>query len=346
MMAAFRVALSSDFRRPDGSPAYPMFDLAPLHQEPDLEYAYVDPVDGCIRAEDLEGFDALILLAPRFDQRSIPGTGRLRVVARFGVGYDNVDVGACTAAGIALVITPEGVRRPMAVTVLTLVLALASKLMAKDRLTRMGPEGWAQRSAYMGVGLTGRVLGQLGIGNIGAEVFRVAAPLGMRFIAHDPFADPALARELGVALVDLENLFREADFLSVSVPLNERTRRLVGARLIGLMKPSAYLINTARGPIVDQKALYQALSTGRIAGAGLDVFEVEPVPVDDQLLRLDNVILGPHALGWTDELFAGNGAADIRAILAVKSGETPSGVVNRDALEHEAWRKLRGSRAA
>ncbi len=168
----------------------------------------------------------------------------------------------------------------------------------------------------------------------------------MRFIAHDPFADPALARELGVALVELETLFRESDFLSVSVPLNEGTRGLVGATLIGLMKPSAYLINTARGPIVDQQALYQALSTGRIAGAGLDVFESEPVPADDPLLRLDNVILGPHALGWTDELVSGNGAADIRAVLALKRGKTPSGIVNQDALEHEAWRKLLGARVA
>ena len=98
------------------------------------------------------------------------------------------------------------------------------------------------------------------------------------------------------------------------------------------MKPSAFLINTARGPIVDQKALYEALRAGRIAGAGLDVFEVEPVPADDPLLRLDNVILGPHALGWTDELFAGNGAADIRAVLALKRGETPAGIVNGEAL--------------
>ena len=102
-MAVFRVALSGDFRRPDGSPAYPMFDLEPLRREPDLELAYVEPADGVMRAQDLEGFDALVLLAPRFDAGSIPPGGRLRLVARFGVGYDNVDVAACTAAGIALV---------------------------------------------------------------------------------------------------------------------------------------------------------------------------------------------------------------------------------------------------
>src|SRR5829696_4109373 len=245
-MAKFRVALSGDFLKSDGTPAYPMVDLAPL-AEADGEVAYVHSVDRVMRAADLEGFHALILLGSRFDERSI-----------------------------ALVITPDGVRRPVAVTVLTLMLALASRLFAKDRITRMGPAGWAMRSDYMGLGLTGRTLGLLGVGNIGAEVLRLAAPLDMRFIAHDPYIDPAKARALGADLVDLDTLFREADFVSINVPLGERTRGLVGARLLGLMKPTAYLINTARGPIVDQRALHEALASGRIAGAGLDVFEVEP----------------------------------------------------------------------
>jgi phosphoglycerate dehydrogenase-like enzyme len=262
-------------------------------------------------------------------------------VARFGVGYDSVDVAACTEAGIAVAITPDGVRRPVAVSVLTFMLALAGQLMAKDRLTRLGPAGWARRGEHMGLGLTGRTLGQLGLGNIGAEVFRLAKPLDMRFLAHDPFADPETAESLGVALVDIETLFRESDFVSVSVPLSDATRGLVGARLIGLMKPTAYLINTARGPIVDQRALHEALAAGRIAGAGLDVFEAEPTPADEPLLALDNVIVTPHALCWTDECFAGNGAADIRAVLAAKRGETPAHIVNPAALDHPAWRRER-----
>src|SRR5829696_7480605 len=246
-MAKFRVALSGDFLKSDGTPAYPMVDLAPL-AEAGGEVAYVHSVDRVMRAADLEGFDALILLGSRFDERSIPADGRLAVVARFGVGYDTVDVAACTEAGIALVITPDGVRRPVAVTVLTLMLALASRLFAKDRITRMGPAGWAMRSDYMGLGLTGRTLGLLGVGNIGAEVLRLAAPLDMRFIAHDPYIDPAKARALGADLVDLDTLFREADFVSINVPLGDKTRGLVGARLLGLMKRTAYLINTARAP--------------------------------------------------------------------------------------------------
>jgi D-3-phosphoglycerate dehydrogenase len=337
-MAPFRIAISGDFQKADGSPAFPMWDLTPLRTTPGVEFAYVMPVDGRMRGEDLAGFDALILLAVKFDAGSVPPDGRLAVVARFGVGYDSVDVEACTKAGIALVITPDGVRRPVAVTILTLALALASKLFVKDRLTRQGPDGWAKRAEHMGMGLTGRTFGQLGVGNIGAETFRLFAPLGMRFIAHDPYVDPEQAKALGVEMVEIETLFREADFVSVSVPLSERTRGLVGERLIGLMKPTAYLINTARGPVVDQKALTAALQAHRIAGAGLDVFEVEPTPADEPLLQLDNVIVTPHALCWTDECFAQIGAADVRAVLAVRAGEVPVGVVNREVLDSERWR--------
>ncbi len=347
MSAPFRVALSGDFVKPDGSPAFPSFDLSPLREDPRIETVWAEPRAGVIPAEAVAGCDALVLLVPRFTGDSIPADGRLALVARFGVGYDNVDLDACTDRDIAVVITPDGVRRPVAVAILTLVLALAGRLLEKDRLTRQGPEGWARRADFMGCGLTGRTLGQLGMGNIGAETFRLARPFEMRFLAHDPWADPALARELGVTLVDLETLFRESDFLSVSVPLSEATRGLVDARLIGLMKPTAFLINTARGPVVDQQALYEALAARRIAGAGLDVFEIEPTPADEPLLRLDNVILSPHALCWTDECFARIGAADVRAVQEVLRGEIPAGVVNREVLERPGFRaKLDRYRAA
>ena len=161
----------------------------------------------------------------------------------------------------------------------------------------------------------------------------------MRFIAHDPYADNRIASELGIELVGLEELFRQADVLSVSVPLSPETHHIVNAERIGLMKPTAYLINTARGPIVDQKALTKALQEKRIAGAGLDVLEKEPPDADDPILTLDNVILAPHALCWTDQCFAGNGAADVKAVLEVQHGRVPRGVVNRAVLESEIWKK-------
>jgi phosphoglycerate dehydrogenase-like enzyme len=336
-MAKFRVAVSGDFTKADGTPAFPDFDMSPLDQNPNIEWAYI-PGDTPIAARSLEGFDALILLIPRITPESFPKDGRLALIARFGVGYDTVDVPACTANGCALVTTPDGVRRPVAVAILTFMLALAGKLKAKDTITRGGPEGWAQRTQHMGVGLVGRTLGQLGMGNIGAETFRLARPFEMRFIAHDPYVDPKVAGELGVRLVDLETLFREADFLSVSCPLNDETRYIVNAERLALMKPTAYVINTARGPVVDERALVEALRSGQIAGAGLDVFESEPYPADHPINRLDNVLLTPHALCWTDQCFAGIGAADVAAVFEVMRGRVPRGIVNREIVDNSAWR--------
>ena len=338
-MSKFRVALSADFRKADGAPAYPMFDLAPLTSRRNVEVDYLTPVDGVMPAAALADFDALILLAHRFTAASLPANGRLGVVARFGVGYDTVDVPALTAAAIPLVITPDGVRRPVAVSILTLMLALTGKLMVKDQLARRGPPGFAERGAHMGVGLVGKVLGSIGIGNIGAELFRLARPLDMHFIAHDPYADAAVARELGVELVDLPTLFTRSDILTVNCPYSLTTHHLVNAERLALMKKSAYFINTARGPIVDQAALTRVLQERAIAGAGLDVLEMEPPNPDDPILKLDNVILAPHALCWTDQCFAGNGAADVAAVLEIMAGRNPRGVVNRDILEQPRWRE-------
>jgi D-3-phosphoglycerate dehydrogenase len=291
-----------------------------------------------LRADQLEDFDALILLGHRFAEQSVPKSGRLAVVARFGVGYDTVDVPACTRANIALVITPDGVRRPVAVSIMTFMLALTGKMMVKDKLARQGPAGFASRGEHMGVGLVGRTLGSIGVGNIGAEMFRLARPFDMKFIAHDPYASPATAKELGIELVSLEEVFSRSDILTVNCPLTEETRQLVNAQRLSLMKPTAYLINTARGPIVDQKALTEVLASRRIAGAGLDVFEQEPTDPANPLLHLDNVIVAPHALCWTDQCFAGNGAADVRAVLDVQHGRVPRGVVNREVLESPAFK--------
>ena len=335
-MSSFRVALSGDFKKADGSPSFPDFDLSPLEENPAITFEYI-PVNGVVKAKDLKDFDALILLSQRMERASFPRDGRLALVARFGVGYDNVDVKACTDNECALAITPDGVRRPVAVSVITFMLALTGKLLIKDRLTREGPKGWAKRNDHMGTGLVGRTLGQLGIGNIGAEVFRMAKPFDMTFIAHDPYANKKVAKELGIRLVSLEELFLKADILSVSCPLTKDTHHIVNAERLALMKPTSYLINTARGPVVDQAALTKALQAGKIAGAGLDVFEEEPSLADDPLYKLDNVILAPHSLCWTDQCFAGNGAADVKAVFDVMHGRVPTGVVNREVLDNRPW---------
>ncbi len=255
MAENFRVAVSSDFIKPDGSPAFPMFDMSPLDEKANVEWKYLEERDGPVSAAELSGHDALILLGQRFDRASIPADGRLAHVARFGVGYDTVDVAACSEHGIALSITPDGVRRPVAVSIIALMLAITGKLLIKDRLTRQGPEGFARKIDHMGVGLVGKTLGSMGIGNIGAEMFRMAMPFDMKFIAHDPYADLAVAEELGVRMVDKETLAEESDVLAVNCPLNDETHQIVSAEFIAAMKPSAFLINTSRGPTVDQTAL-------------------------------------------------------------------------------------------
>ena len=338
-MSKFRVALSADFMKPDGSAAFPMFDLSPLYDNPDIDVEYVEPVDGRMTAESMSEFDALILLIAKFDANSIPDNGRLSLVARFGVGYDAVDVDACSKAGIGVVITPDGVRRPVAVTILTFILALAGKLFDKDKLTRQGSAGFDKRSDYMGTGLVGRTLGSVGIGNIGAEMFRMCVPLDMKFIAHDPWADPAVAQSLGIELVSLDQVFRDSDFLSLNTPLTPETEHMVNAERLASMKSTAYLINTSRGPVIDQPALVNALKSGVIAGAALDVFDPEPPLAGDPILKLDNVILTPHALCWTDQCFAGIGASDVAQVLMIKKGEVPPHLVNPDVADDERFKK-------
>jgi D-3-phosphoglycerate dehydrogenase len=210
--------------------------------------------------------------------------------------------------------------------------------MAKDRITREG--NWPARLDLMGTGLTGRTLGVIGAGRIGKELLRLAKNFDLKLLAADPYAETLELNYIGARHVPLPELMRESDFVVVACLLNEGTRGLVGARELALMKPTAYFINVARGPIVDEKALYQVLAERRIAGAGLDVFEQEPTPVDNPILKLDNVIVAPHALCWTDEMFGNIARTAIGAIVAVHSGRRPEFVVNPAALVHpraRAW---------
>jgi D-3-phosphoglycerate dehydrogenase len=304
-------------------------------------------MDDVIPASELETYDALILFAHQIRQKSLHPNGRLGVVARFGVGYDSVDVEALADAGVATTITPGGVQRPVAVAILALILALSNRLLAKDRLARRGIDGFTDPSAPIGTGLTGKRLGTIGLGNIASDMVSIMRPLGLEFIAHDPVVSAERARELGVRLVDLDTIFRDSDIVTVNCPLSPATRGLVNAERLALMKKTAILINTARGPIVDQRALTAALSSGRLAGAGLDVFSPEPPQADDPLLKLDNVVLAPHSLAMTDELIRACGALTIESVLDVMHGRHPKAIVQRRVLEHPTWRaRLDRNRAA
>lgn len=304
-----------------------------------LEWGPMPPQPGLVATpEALEEYDAIFALALRVTRDSLRGVERLALIARWGVGYDSIDVAAATEADVLLAITPKSVRRPVAEAVLALILALSKNLLEQDRLTRRGR--WRAELSRLGDCLEGKVLGSLGCGNIAREMFRMAASLGFgRFIAHDPYVSPEAVGELGVELVSLEELFRSSDYLAVNTLLNSETRGMVGEAQFRLMKPTAYFVNTARGPIVQQAALTRALRERWIAGAGIDVFEKEPPDADDPLLELDNVVLAPHGLAWTHELVRDNGLEACNNILAVFRGELPGGIVNREVIERPGFQK-------
>lgn len=284
-----------------------------------------------VTPEIADRYDAIFALASWFRAEGVAGCRRLAVVARWGVGYDRIDTAAFTANGIALAITPNAVRTPVAEAIFTLMLAVAKNLRTQDAVVRAGQ--WRGALPRMGVNLRGRVLGSVGCGNIGKEMFRLAKPFGFsRLLACDPFLTQAQVDDLGVELVDLDTVMRESDFVTVNAFLNAQTTGLIGERELRLMKPNAYFINTARGPIVDQAALIRVLQDRAIAGAGLDVYEVEPPPADCPLFALDNVVLTPHALPWTEEIARDNSLEACDNILAVARGQAPAGLVNRDVL--------------
>jgi len=344
MIEPFRIAVTRDCLRTDGSPAFVDIDTKVLDDAEGIEWAIMEEHFAEVKPDQLVGFDGLFLFAPKLTPTSLEGADRLTVVARLGVGYDSVDVDACSERGIALTITPDAVRRPVASSVMALMLALAHRIPTKDRLTRQGR--WDDRIDHMGVGLTNRVLGVVGLGNIGTEVFRLAAPFDMKFLATDPHASPELAGQLGVTLVDIEELMSTADFVCICCALTDETRGLINSAKFQLMKPTAFFINVARGPIVDQFALVEVLQNCAIAGAGLDVFSEEPVEVHEPILQLDNVIVSPHAIAWTDELMASMGTIAMQSLLDVAAGKPPENVVNRDVLKnHRFLKRLRENRS-
>ena len=294
------------------------------------------PAHEVAQQEVIDEYDAIFALAVKFPRESLQGLKRLAIIARWGVGYDMIDVDALTEADVALAITPNAVRRPVAEAILTLIFALSKNLFVQDRIVRRG--AWRSDLPSLGSTLDGKVLGSIGCGNIGAEMFRLSASLGFkRYIAYDPYANPETAKALGVELVTLEEVMRGSDFVAVNTLLNAQTRHMIGAGQIRMMKPTAYFINTSRGPIVDQAALTQALQENRIAGAGLDVFEKEPIEKDDPLLQLDNVILAPHGLAWTLEIARDNGLEACDNILSVARGVVPASVVNRAVLDRPGF---------
>ncbi len=339
MTATFRVGITRDILDSRGEPAFGRKALAILDQAPNIAWEYLPRIVPEIDADHAALYDAIYVNIARVPAAAVARADcRLRVVARHGVGYDSVDVPAMTRAGVLVTNTPTPMPRPVATVALTFILALAGRLFLKDKLTRTGR--WHERMDNMGTGLTGRTLGVIGAGRIGQEIMRMAKPFDLKLLAADPVVNALELSYLGALKVDLPTLLRESDFVVVACLLNERTRHLVGTKELAQMKPSAYFINVARGPIVDEPALIACLRDGRIAGAALDVFEQEPVDPANPLLAMDNVIVTPHSLCWTDECFHNMASTGLASIVDALNGRRPEFVVNPAVLGHprvRAW---------
>ena len=341
MSSLFRVGITTDPTLDTVGLMEPLLDevYGPL---PHVECDFFAIKDDVATPDEIENYDGIITFGQHFASASFSGYDRLAIIARWGAGYDMIDAPACTEADVLLAITPEGVRKPVAEAILTFFLALAKKLPEKDRLVRTGR--WDLKAQASGVGLRGKTVGSVGVGNIGSEMYRLLQPFDPgRMLAFDPYVTQEQAAALGVELVDLPTVFKESDFIAINCPLNEETEGMIHAELLALMKPTAYFVNTARGPIVNQKDLTAALQAGQIAGAGLDVFEEEPLPTDHPLAQMDNVILAPHAMAWTDDLYHGNGVGACENVLAVLQGQVPKHTVNRDVVRRPGFQTKLGA---
>lgn len=331
----FRVALTGDFTSVDGSPKYRDIGLDSFTNSNIVVQPFAQH-RAEIGADQLAGANGVIVLTPRVTATSLLNTPDLLAVGRFGVGYDTVDVAACTTADVLLFIAAGAVDRPVAEATVGWMLALTHYVRTKDELVRTGQ--WDVRSAYMGSELRDRTLGVVGFGGIGRALVKLLAGFGMKQpLVFDPFVTAPEAAKLGVQLVSLEELLVQSDFVSVHCPLNENTRNLIGTRELALMKPTAYLLNTARGGIVDEAALHTALANDRIAGAAIDCFTNEPLTAPPVFAELDNVLLAPHCIAWTDELFRDIGRTVCRGMLDLAEGRVPKGVVNREVLERPSF---------
>lgn len=340
----FRVALTADFYDSEGVLKYRDIGLDSLESAKAFQVDRFATHHPEIGAEQLSGVNGVIVLTPTVTAASLFNASDLLAIGRFGVGYDGVNVEACTAADVVLFITAGAVDYSVAEATVGWMLALTHHVRMKDNLVRLGH--WDARSQYMGSELRERTLGVIGFGGIGQSVVKLLASFGMKTpLVYDPFVTPETVAKWGVKSVSLEQLLSQSDFISVHCPLNAATRNLLSQRELSLLKPTAYLLNTARGGIIEEDALFEILSAGKIAGAALDCFVGEPITTPPRWAALDNVLLAPHSIAWTDELFRDIGRAACQGMLDLAKGLRPKGVINPDVFSRPSfvakWARLR-----
>ena len=324
MSAGERVLVTSSLFRPDDAEARGVLEragLTPTFRPSSPTWSVAQVV------EALGDAVGVVASTERYVEAVFTAAPRLRVVSRTGVGYDAVDLEAATRHGVVVTTTPGANDRAVADFALTLILALARNLLEADRSTRAGR--WQRPAA---VELRDKVVGIVGLGAIGKHVARRLFGFEARLLAYDVVEDGEFAERYGVRYVPLETLVAESDFVTLHAPLLPSTHHVIGERELRAMKRSAMLVNTARGPLVDEEALTRALREGWIAGAGLDVFEVEPLPAESPLRALPNVILAPHCAGITHESGKAMARMACENVVAVLAGRPPALCVNPEVL--------------
>ena len=293
----------------------------------------VNPRDEVLSDEELlekvKGRDAVLcLLTDEIDEKIIKAGSDLKIIANYAVGYNNVDVACATEHGIFVSNTPEVLTQTTADMAWALLFAVARRIPEADRFTRTGKfKSWSA-TLLLGSDVYGKTLGVVGAGRIGTAVAMRSSGFNMRVLYADVRANKELEREIGAERVDVDTLLRQSDFVSVHVPLMPETEHLIGRRSLSMMKPTAYLINTSRGSVIDEAALAHALRDKTIAGAGLDVFEYEP-EVTPALFELDNVVITPHIASGSVETRTKMATMAAENVLAALNGKTPPNAVNR-----------------
>jgi D-3-phosphoglycerate dehydrogenase len=286
--------------------------------------------------EFVKDVDVIMVVYAKITKRIINSATKLKGIVRYGIGVDNIDLEAATAKGVIVANVPDYAIETVADHTWALILALVRRIVIADKYVRnrLYIGKWTNPPEYLrGVDLSGKVLGLVGVGRIGREVAKRAKGFGVKILGYDPYISSDVAKEFGIELVNLDTLLSESDIISIHCPLTKETYHLINEDKIRLMRKRPYIINTARGAIIDEKALYKALKEGWIAGAALDVFEIEPPPENNPLFELDNVVLTPHIAWYTEEALRRLEMSAVEEAIRILRGELPRNIVNREVLK-------------
>jgi D-3-phosphoglycerate dehydrogenase / 2-oxoglutarate reductase len=275
--------------------------------------------------------DGLIVQWTKIPRDLIQSLAKCKVISRYGIGVDMIDLAAAGEHGIMVCNTPDYCIDEVSTHTLSFVLMLNRQILLQHQHTQSG--GWGSPTPIPPARLSTQSLGVIGAGNIGRVVVKKAAVFGLTVLVFDPYLDRNQIAALGGEKVELDDLLQRSDYVSIHCPLTEETRHLISQRQLALMKPTAYLINMARGPIVNQAALVEALQERKIAGAALDVLEVEPPPADEPILKLDNVIFTPHLSSWSAESFIQLRREAAQNVVVALQGQHPRSIVNRKYMK-------------